>query len=232
MKKILLTGATKGIGKQIATLLASSDYELIITGRNLEQLQEISSLLNCKYIKQDLLEENAEEALFSKLNNIDILINNAGGYIWSELENTTLSDIKNLIKLNFEAPYKLSQLAIPYMKAQKWGRIINIGSISGVVGEANASLYSATKGAVVAMSKALGLELAEFGITINTINPGWVKTDLIEITPDIQAEIDCVPQRRFVEPIEVAKMVEYLLKDEARGITGQNINICAGLSLG
>ena len=67
---------------------------------------------------------------------------------------------------------------------------------------------------------------------MNTINPGWVKTDLIEITPDIQAEIDCVPQRRFVEPIEVAKMVEYLLKDEARGITGQNINICAGLSLG
>ena len=126
MKKILLTGATKGIGKQIATLLASSDYELIITGRNLEQLQEISSLLNCKYIKQDLLEENAEEALFSKLNNIDILINNAGGYIWSELENTTLSDIKNLIKLNFEAPYKLSQLAIPYMKAQKWGRSYNI----------------------------------------------------------------------------------------------------------
>ena len=82
------------------------------------------------------------------------------------------------------------------------------------------------------MGKALGLELAEYGITINTINPGWVNTELISSTPNIQEEIDCVPQKRFVEPIEIAKMVEYLLSDNAKGITGQNINICAGLSLG
>lgn len=232
MKHILITGATRGIGYAIASLLASLDYDITITGRNLSKLEEVSSYLHCNFIQQDLLEKNAPEHLFSKIKDIDIIINNAGEYIWSEVENTPNDDIERLIKLNFEVPYKLCKLAVPYMKSKNWGRIINIGSISGVVGEGNASLYSATKGALVAMGKALGLELAEYGITINTINPGWVNTELISSTPNIQEEIDCVPQKRFVEPIEIAKMVEYLLSDNAKGITGQNINICAGLSLG
>jgi len=119
------------------------------------------------------------------------------------------------------------------MKVQKWGRIINIGSISGAVGEANASLYSASKAGLIGMTKALALELAEFGITSNVINPGWVKTDLVDnANLDMISEIDCVPQRRFIEPLEIAKMVEYLICEHAKGVTGQSLNLCAGLSLG
>ena len=138
--------------------------------------------------------------------------------------------------MNLEIPYKLSALAAKEMKAQRWGRIINIGSISGAVGEANASLYSASKAGLIGMTKALGLELAEYGITVNTINPGWVKTDLAEqaLSDNLneQEELDCIPQHRFIKPEEIAKLTAYLISDDAKGITGQSLNLCAGLSLG
>jgi NAD(P)-dependent dehydrogenase (short-subunit alcohol dehydrogenase family) len=123
------------------------------------------------------------------------------------------------------------------MKEMKFGRIVNIGSISGVMGEAYASLYSSSKSGLIGLSKALALELAEFNITVNTINPGWVDTELgnssIEDSEFSKEEIiECIPQRRFVSPVEVAKLVKYLISEDAKGITGQSINLCAGLSVG
>jgi NAD(P)-dependent dehydrogenase (short-subunit alcohol dehydrogenase family) len=105
------------------------------------------------------------------------------------------------------------------------------------MGEAFASLYSATKSGLIGFSKATGLELAQYGITVNTINPGWVDTELGKSSID-ESEfreeeiIDCIPQKRFVSPDEVAALVKYLISDEAKGITGQSINLCAGLSVG
>ena len=123
------------------------------------------------------------------------------------------------------------------MKTQKWGRIINIGSISGVMGEAGANVYSATKAGLLGFTKATALEVAQFGITVNTINPGWVDTELgnssIEDSEFSKSEIiECIPQRRFVSPKEIASMVKYLISDDAKGVTGQSINLCAGLSVG
>lgn len=232
-KKILITGASKGIGESIAKTLAELNFKIFITGRNESRLQKISEEINAKYISIDLLEEKSCEKLISEVGNIDILINNAGDYIWSEIDKTADADIEKILKLNLQIPYKLISLVVPNMKNQKWGRIINIGSISGAVGEANASLYSASKSGLIGMTKALGLELAEFGITTNVINPGWVKTEMIENAGiDLDEEIDCVPQRRFIHPVEIAKMVEYLISDSAKGLTGQSLNLCAGLSLG
>lgn len=232
-KKILITGASKGIGKSIAETLSNLDFELFITGRDETRLQKIASEINAKYIAIDLLTENSCEKLLEKIGNIDILINNAGDYVWSEIEKTTDENIEKIFKLNLQIPYKLTSLVVPNMKNQKWGRIINIGSISGAVGEANASLYSASKSGLIGMTKALALELAEFGITVNVINPGWVKTELVEnVGLNLDEEIDCVPQRRFIHPTEIAKMVEYLISEPAKGVTGQSLNLCAGLSLG
>ena len=123
------------------------------------------------------------------------------------------------------------------MKENKWGRIINIGSISGVMGEAYASVYSSSKAGLIGLTKALALELAEFNVTVNTINPGWVETELgmnsIEDSEFSKDEIiECIPQKRFVKPEEVAKLCKYLISDDAKGITGQSINLCAGLSVG
>ena len=149
----------------------------------------------------------------------------------------TEEQILHIYKTNLIAPVKIISAAIPYMKEQKFGRIVNIGSISGVMGEAYASLYSSTKSGLIGLTKALALELAEYNITVNTINPGWVDTDLgmssIDDSEFTKEEIvECIPQRRFVEPIEVAKLVRYLISKEAKGLTGQSINLCAGLSVG
>lgn len=232
---ILITGASKGIGRVIAQKLSLLG-NVYATARDEKSLQE----LNCAgYFICDLFNESAlvELGNFIEEKNIDVLINNAGEYIYSPIDNVQISDLKHIISVNLTAPIYLCSRAVPNMKQNKFGRIINIGSISGVMGEANASSYSATKSGLIGFTKATALELAEFGITVNTINPGWVETNLgknsIEESDFTQDEIlSCIPQKRFVTPDEVAGLVKYLISEDAKGITGQSINMCAGLSVG
>lgn len=229
---ILVTGASRGIGKAIAENLITLGKNVFVSARNEELLKEYQNYCVC-----DLANGIEKLGEYIKANEIDVLVNNAGEYIYSAIENMTYEQIEHITKVNFEAPMYLISKAIPYMKLKKWGRIVNIGSISGVMGEANASLYSATKSALFGATKALALELAEYGITVNTINPGWVDTEMGnssandgEFTKD--EIVECIPQRRFVSPIEIAGMVKYLISDEAKGVTGQSINLCAGLTCG
>ena len=230
---ILVTGATRGIGKAIAEYL-SAIGEVYVTGRNEDLLKSCTAK---DYCVCDLSSDLSVLTDFIRKNNIDVLINNAGEYIYNPVDKLSDEDINRLYATNLIAPTKLISAAIPHMKEKKWGRIINIGSISGVMGEANASLYSASKAGLIGLTKALALELAEYNITVNTINPGWVDTDLgnssIEDSEFSKKEIlECIPQRRFVEPKEIASLTAYLISEEAKGITGQGINLCAGLSVG
>lgn len=237
-KKVLVTGASKGIGKSIAQELILAGYDVFICARNYGLLEKTAKEIGAKgFFSCDISNYEDCTKLKKEIGYIDILVNNAGSYVWSAIEKTTRNDIENITKLNVIAPYTLISLFVEDMKSQKWGRIINIGSISGVVGEANASLYSMTKSAMNGLTKALGLELAEYGITVNTINPGWVETELsdnaVETSDFSQDEIvDMIPQRRFIEPIEIANLVKYLASEEAKGMTAQNISLCAGLSAG
>lgn len=229
--KILVTGATKGIGNVIAKNLKG---EIYATGRNIEVLREFGN-----YFQADLTTESGLIALgdYIESNDIDVLINNAGAYIWSDVEKMQFKDIHSIIQINLTAPLYLISRAAKNMKLKHFGRIVNIGSISGVMGESGASAYSASKSGLIGMSKALALELAEYNITVNTINPGWVDTELgansIDDSGFSKEEIiETIPQKRFVEPIEIANLVKYLISKEAKGITGQSINLCAGLSVG
>lgn len=237
-KNLLITGSSQGIGLATAKYFAN-DYNVYITGRYEDKLKKLCAENNFKgFISADLSQKIGAETLFNALGvNIDILINNAGNYIYSPVEHLNNEDILNSFMLNSISPLVLIKQFVPYMKEQKWGRIINIGSISGVMGEANAALYSMTKASLIGMTKALALELAQDGITVNVINPGWVDTELINnenLEEDFSRDeiIETIPQRRFVTPEEIAKMCEYLISDSAKSITGQSINICAGLSLG
>lgn len=231
--RILITGATRGIGKSIAESLC--EHDIYASGRNEALLKKMYK----NYCVCDLSDLNNLEKLgdFIVKNKIDILINNAGEYKYSTIENTEYNDIEHIIKVNLEAPLFLISKAAEYMKQNKWGRIINIGSISGVMGEACASIYSASKAGLIGATKSLALELAEFGITVNTINPGWVNTDMGNSSAEEgnwskEEIINCIPQKRFVSPEEVAGMIKYLMSEEAKGVTGQSINLCAGLSVG
>lgn len=228
---ILITGSTSGIGKEIAETL-SKNNDIFLTGRrNLDAPNYFScDLTNLSEI--EMLYDKANEYFNSK---IDALINCAGQYLYKPVENMEKDEISYLLDVNFKSAYYLTSLVIPKMKEQKWGRIINIGSISGVVGEANATLYSATKSAFMGFTKALALEIAQYNITVNQINPGWVDTPLAQNAlnkEDYQEVIDITPQKRFVTPNEIAKLCEFLISDDAKGITGQGINVCAGLTCG
>lgn len=230
---ILVTGSTKGIGKAIAELLCDIG-NVYLTGRNEDLLKSCNA---CGYCVCDLSTDPDKLAEFIKEKQIDILVNNAGEYIYGGIETMSSEQIEHICATNLIAPMKLIAAAVPYMKLKKFGRIVNIGSISGVMGEAYASLYSSTKSGLIGLTKALALELAEYNITVNTINPGWVDTELgitsIEESEFSKEEImETIPQRRFVEPVEVANLVKYLVSENAKGITGQSINLCAGLSVG
>ena len=230
---ILVTGASKGIGNAIANELQSAG-EVFVTGRDEQALTACNAKGFCVC---DLSKDINILAKFIEEKNIDVLINNAGEYIYGALETMNIADIQRLYQTNLIAPAYLISKAIPHMKGQRWGRIINIGSISGVMGEAYASIYSSSKSGLIGLTKALALELAEFDITVNTINPGWVETELgmnsIEESEFSKEEImETIPQKRFVKPQEVAKFCKYLISEDAKGITGQSINICAGLSVG
>ena len=241
-KTALITGSSSGIGAAIAEKLSKQGHKVFITGRNEDRLIEQSQKYHVEgFIAGDLLDDDFYSKLFSsaieKLGHVDILVNNAGAYVWSPIEKTEKANIEQILKLNLQKPYELCKLVVPEMKKHKWGRIINIGSISGSVGEGNASLYSASKAGLIGLTKSLALELAEFGISVNIINPGWVKTAMTQdiFDNDILSEseqLDMIPQKRWIEPSEIAALVNYLISDEAHGITGQSINLCCGLSLG
>ena len=230
---ILVTGASKGIGRVIAEQLKGAG-NIFISGRNIEALKSFGAKNYCVCdlaINPEILGNFIEE------NQIDILINNAGEYIYSAIDKTAFAEIERIHKTNLIAPAYLISRAVPYMKNSRFGRIINIGSISGVMGEAYASIYSSSKAGLLGLTKALALELAEFNITVNTINPGWVETELgmnsIEESEFSRDEIiETIPQKRFVKPEEIADLIKFLISENAKGITGQGINLCAGLSVG
>lgn len=230
---ILVTGASRGIGRAIFEELKPLG-NVYISGRDPKTLEQCKAegFCTCDLSKNTECLEN-----FIKTSKIDVLINNAGEYIYGGIEKMTSEQIEEIFETNLIAPVKLIKSAVPYMKENKFGRIINIGSISGVMGEAYASLYSSSKSGLIGLSKALALELAEYNITVNTINPGWVETGLglesIEESEFSTEEIlDTIPQKRFVKPQEVAKLCRYLISEDAKGLTGQSINLCAGLSVG
>lgn len=234
MKNVLITGSSTGIGLSIARLLANKGYRVFQTGRRKmpkETCRHYYSIDLNSFAAADELYDNVQKSC----DGIDILINNAGEYLYSSVEKTTTSDISRLTMLNFEIPFYLTKLVAPHMKKQKSGRIVNVASISAVVGESDASLYAATKAALFGMTKSLALEFAYDCITINSISPGWVDTNLANnaLSDDEKKEtLDIIPQRRFISPDEIAKLVLYLISDDAKGLTGQNINLCAGLSVG
>ncbi|MBR1373399.1 SDR family oxidoreductase, partial [bacterium] len=200
---IMVTGATRGIGKAIAENLQGNIFAV---GRNEDLLKIYSNYFVCDFLNDNELQDLGR---YIESNNIDVLINNAGEYNYSPVENLEFKNIKNLIKVNLEAPIYLISKAVPCMKKNLWGRIVNIGSISGVMGEAGASVYSASKSGLIGATKAIALELAQYGITVNTINPGWVDTEMGNSSANDgnwtkEEVVECIPQKRFVSPVEVA----------------------------
>ncbi len=241
MKKALVTGSSRGIGKAIALRLARDGYHVIISCSSVsekakETLNEIvENGGSAEIITADLFDTQKTKALGEKAENIDVLVLNASVQYRTPWEKIGMEECYNQINCNFVSSLLLIQAAVPYMKAQKWGRIITIGSVQEAKPHPDMLIYSATKAAQTNMVKSLSLQLAPFGITVNNVAPGVIYTDrnVAALSDKEYAKkvTDSIPVGFYGEPEDCAGIVSLLCSEEGRYITGQNIFVDGGKSV-
>jgi 3-oxoacyl-[acyl-carrier protein] reductase len=232
-KKIFITGASRGIGREIAKEFRSRGGYVIGT-RTSDSVSTDDGYCN-QWFSADFanMDEIINCAEFLKKSSIDILINNAGINKNASFIDIKIEDFNEIQKVNLTAPFLLCQAAIPAMKRKKWGRIINISSIWGKISMTHRAAYSASKFAIDGMTLALSAEFAADGIMANSIAPGFINTELTRKMlnkAEIANLIAKVPIQRLGETSEIAKFVLWLSSEENTFISGQNIAIDGGFS--
>ena len=233
-KVVLITGATGGIGGAIARAMKNAGATVVVSGRNIAKL---NTEFDDSYIKIpcDLSADGAAVdlvmATIEKCGRVDVLINNAGITADTLLMRMTDAQFDDVINTNLRAAFKTCRAAIMPMMKQKFGRIINMASIVGVVGGAGQANYAASKGALIAMTKSIAAEVASRGITANAIAPGFIKTPMTDVLPDAlkQKYLEQIPAGRFGEPDDIAAACVFLASDAASYINGQTIHINGGM---
>jgi 3-oxoacyl-(acyl-carrier-protein) reductase len=240
-KVALVTGGSRGIGRAIAIELAKSGVDVVIN--NDEKPQEASGVVNeintsgqrSIYIQADVSDCNQVEKMIDQIMNelgrIDILVNNAGIVRDKKLEHMTIEHWNRVISVNLTGTFNCTKSIIPFMKDHGGGKIINIASVVGEIGNFGQSNYAASKGGVIAFTKTVAKEYAKDGILVNAVAPGFVKTKMVQNIPEkvMQKILDQIPLGRLGAPEEVAKLVCFLASDDANYITGQVININGGV---
>jgi len=236
-KKVLVTGASGGIGKAIAMQLSSSGADLCLTGRNKSELENLQKIIggNCQIIISDLsnseginnLADQAQEIM----GQIDILVNNAGITKDNLFMRMSEDDWNEVININLNSIFKLTKQLIKGMIKRRYGRIINITSVIGVAGGAGQSNYSASKAGIIAMSKSLAQEVGSRSVTVNSIAPGFIETNMTaELSDDRKEDIlRSISIGRLGRPDDIAGAVCFLASDKASYITGQTIHINGGM---
>ena len=252
-KVAVITGSTSGIGLGIATAFAQQGADIVLNGfgdaGQIEQLRaELAKQhgVQVVYDGADLSRGEAVRQLIANtvqsLGRIDILVNNAGIQHTALIEDFPVDKWDAILALNLSAVFHGSAAALPHMKKQGWGRIINIASAHGLVGSANKSAYVAAKHGVVGLTKVAALETAGSGITANAICPGWVRTGLVEKQITALAEQQHVdqdaaargllsekqPSLQFVTPEQLGGTAVYLASDAAAQVTGTTISVDGG----
>ena len=222
-----------GIGGAIAEQMKAAGATVVVTGRNLEKLSNFDD--SFIKIQSDLSVDGAAEKLIAdtieKTGRIDVLINNAGITADTLMMRMTDEQFDNVINTNLRATFKMCRAAIMPMMKQRFGRIINMASIVGVVGGAGQTNYAASKGGIIALTKSIAAEVGARGITANTIAPGFIKTPMTDVLSDeLKSKyLEQIPAGRFGEPVDVANACVFLASDEASYINGQTIHVNGGM---
>ncbi len=240
-KTVLITGSSRGIGKAIALKLAESDYNIVINYKERkDKADELVELIrergkDCIAIQADVSDYTQVEMMFDEVfdrfGKVDILINNAGISVYGMLQDITIEDWHNVYGTNVNGMFYCTKIATPKMVSQKFGKIINISSMWGLVGASCESLYASTKGAINIFTKSIAKELAPSGITANVVAPGVVHTDMLDQLGEEALEI-CrqeTPLERHSKPEEIAEVVDFLVSKKGDFFTGQIISPNGGL---
>ena len=227
-KKVLITGANRGIGKGIAQSLLSSGFQILATSRKIENFDFNHE--NLTKASLDIGDTNAI-AEFQKVVeefNPSILINNAGITKDNLFLRMTEDDWNEVINTNLTGVFRVTKLVAKGMLKQRWGRVINISSIAGIMGNPGQTNYSASKAAVDAFTRSLAKELGSRNITVNSIAPGFIETDMTEGILD-NSIIDKIPLKRAGNVEDITSLVNFLCSDESNYITGQTLVVDGGL---
>jgi ketoreductase len=260
-KRAIVTGGARGIGRAIALAFLREGASVFITGQSDESVQKGIADLKTEFhngkhengfhlsgapldVRDQTSVEKAVDTAMSELGDVDILVNNAGRGGGGPTVSTPEKVWFDVIEVNLNGTYRMTRTVLSRsgMIKQKWGRIINMASTGGKQGVQLAAAYTASKHGVVGFSKSLGLELAKTGVTVNSICPGFVETDLAKTARDNYAKvwgIDSdevlrrfearIPIGRYVNPEEIAPLAVMLASDTSAAITAQAINVCGGL---
>lgn len=242
MEKVaLITGATRGIGKQIAVTLAKEGYNIALNYRtqndDLKTTQkEIESLnVKCLAVHGDVSNyEECEEfvkSIIEKFGRIDVLVNNAGITKDMLLMRMKKEDFEQVVDINLIGTFNVTKNVINYMLKARSGRIINISSVVGISGNAGQTNYSASKAGIIGFTKSLAKEVASRNILVNAVAPGFIQTNMTDILKDeVKEEIaKNIPLKRMGTAQDVANVVKFLTSEDSSYITGQVINIDGGM---
>jgi 3-oxoacyl-[acyl-carrier protein] reductase len=239
----LVTGATRGIGKAIAKALSATDTYIIGTATSEQGAEVISTYFDEDQINGEGRVFNAgsfenTKTLISEISDAfgypSILINNAGITKDQLLLRMKEEDWDDVIDINLKSVYRLSRLCLKGMMKNRWGRIINIGSVVGSIGNAGQSNYSASKSAIEGFTRSLAREIGMRGITVNTVAPGFIETDMtLQLDEDVRAKmLEKIPLARLGQPRDVASVVKFLASSSGEYITGETIHVNGGLYMG
>ena len=249
VKNILITGGAGGIGLEIVNYFENKNFNIIILDKTSKKNFKTNfkkPKKNIIYFEVDLLKvkitEKKIQDIISKYKTIDILINCAGIQYISTVENFPTKEWKKVIDINLTSSFITSKTIIPVMKKNKWGRIINISSVHGLVASENKSAYVASKHGLIGLTKAIALELSKTKITCNAISPGWVLTPLVEkqikkLASKNKTSVELEkknllfekhPNQKFVSGKEIASLVNFLISRDAQNITGSSYSIDGG----
>jgi len=232
-KKALITGASGGIGKACAQTLHQLGAHVIISGTNLIKLEELGAELKDNYtIAQTNLRSKEEcNNLINQFDDLDILICNAGVTKDSLALRMKDEDFEDLIAVNLTANFILMRGAIKGMMKKRAGRIITISSVVALSGSAGQVNYTASKGGLISMTKSFAREVASRGITVNSIAPGFIVSQMTDKLSEEQknAILEHIPLKQFGTPQDVANVAAFLASDAARYITGSVLNVNGGM---
>jgi NAD(P)-dependent dehydrogenase (short-subunit alcohol dehydrogenase family) len=251
MATVLVTGGGRGIGRAIALAFAAPGNTVAIVARTRGDLDEVGRAIGARgaravALPADITDENAVREAFAELHalspTLDVVVNNAGVGGGQPIDTTATADWRRIVDTNVWGTFLVSRHAVPMLG--NGGRIVNVSSVLGRFGVPGYTAYCASKHAVIGFTRALSLELAGRGITVNAICPGWVDTEMAAQGMQLGANamgitfeqfreqaIGRVPLGRIIQPEEVASLVAFLASPQAAAITGQTYNICGGQTM-
>jgi 3-oxoacyl-[acyl-carrier protein] reductase len=239
----IITGGGRGIGRAIVVRLAQEGANVAISYRSNDAAAEETAQkvreagVKCELFKGDVASPEDVQALFKGVSDafgrVDILVNNAGITRDNLMMRMKEDEFDEVLRTNLKGTYLCTRAALRPMVRARWGRIVNVGSVVGLVGNAGQANYAASKAAIIGFTKSVAREVAQRGITVNAVAPGYVETELTGGLPEGVKEqiLAQVPTARFGEPEEVAEVVAFLSGEGAGYITGQTLAVDGGMTM-